>query len=131
MITFLIIVISCALIIMSGILYYQHRHITEYTDEKGVIIDLGHNPLSQANIHTMSVTLQNFIKAEIKTFLLFTLRLLIKIRKISRNMLDRGIHKIAHIIFKDNPEMGPIEENNLLYHVEEHKKTGEKGQIHL
>jgi hypothetical protein len=131
MMLFLIGLILSAIMVIVGIIFYQHKHVRLYKNENGDLTNTHHDPLSQENIHKMNSTLHHFVKEEIKTLLLFILRFLIKVRKVSRSLLDRSISKIAHIIFKDAPHSGPIEENNLLYHMEEQKKTGEKGQIHL
>jgi hypothetical protein len=131
MTTFLIGLILGSLVVVAGILYYQHRHIRIHTDENGNIKDEGHNPFSIHNINKMSVTFHSVIRDEIKAMLVLTLKVLIRLKKLSRKMLDRGISKIAHKIFPDEIYTGTIDENRILSHVEDQKKNGEKGQIHL
>lgn len=131
MTTFLIGLILGSLVVIVGIFYYQHRHIRIHTDENGNIKNEGHNPLSIHNIDKMTVTFHSVIRDEIKTMLVLTLKILIRLKKLSRKMLDRGISKIAHKIFPDEVYTGTIDENMILSHVEDQKKNGEKGQIHL
>lgn len=131
MITFLIGLITGSIIVILGIFYYQHRHIRIYTDENGTIRNEGHNPLSAYNIEHMTKVFHSVIRDEIKSILFLTLKVLIRLKKFSRTMLDRGISKIAHKIFPDEIYTGTLDENTLLTHVEEQKKNGEKGQIHL
>lgn len=128
---FLVGLIGTSLAVIVGILYYQHRHIRMYTDEHGNVQDMGHNPLGAHNIHKMSITFHRVIRDEIKSLLVLVLKILIRLKRFSKTMLDRGISKIAHKILPDEVFTGTIDENIILSHVEEQKKNGEKGQIHL
>ncbi len=128
---FLLSLCGFGILLIGGILWYQKRNIKSHTDENGNFIDQGENPLSVKNIHTSRSKIRHFIKEEIMYLLVGLLKILIKLRRLSRRTLDRGITKLARVAFPEEKLNGPINENTILSHVEEHKKTGEKGQLHL
>ncbi len=131
MIIFLLSLCAFGILFIGGILWYQKKNIRIHTDEKGNLIDQGENPLSMKNIHTSHRKVQHFIAEEIRYLLVGLLKLLIKLRRVAKRTLDRGITKLANAAFPEEKLNGPIDENAILTHVEEHKKTGEKGQLHL
>ncbi len=131
MIIFLLSLCAFGLLLMGAILLYQKRNLRTHADEKGNLIDQGENPLSMKNIHTSRSKVQHFIKEEIMYLVVGLLKILIRLRRFSRRTLDRGITKLARVAFPEEKLNGPINENTILSHVEEHKKTGDKGQLHL
>ncbi len=131
MLIILLSLIGVSIVVITAILAYQHMHLSKHTDADGTVIDSLENPLSAHNIHRMGKMFQTFISSEIHTLLVLTLKMLIRLKKSSRTLLDTGISKIAHMIFPEKEYTGSLDENTLLSHVEEQKKEGTKGQIHL
>lgn len=129
MIIFLLVMCTLGIAITLGLIWYQKKNIRIHTDEKGDFIERDENPLSLKNIHTSRAKVQLFIKEEIKYLIVGILRLLIKLKRVSRKMIDRGITKLAHLAFPEEKLNGPIDENTLLSHVEDHKKTADSGRI--
>ncbi len=129
MITFLVAMAITGLAIIGGLLWYQKKNIHTHSDAQGNLIPKNENPLSLENIHTSRERIHNFAKEEAKYLLIGLLRLLIKLKRVSRKILDKSILKLANIAFPEEKLNGPIDENNLLLHVEDHKKHSSTGRI--
>jgi hypothetical protein len=128
---FLLSLCAFGILLVGGILWYQKKNIKSHTDENGNLVDQEENPFSIKNIHTSRSKIQHFIKEEIMYLIVGLLKILIRLRRFSRRTLDRGITKLASVAFPEEKLNGPINENTILSHVEEHKKTADKGQLHL
>jgi hypothetical protein len=120
---FLLSLLIIGLLIVIGLVVYQKIHIKNITDEKGDFLNKNENPLSIDNIYKIEKTISKNIKDELKGFAFHIIKLLISIKKYSKKILDRGIYKLAHIIFKEEILNGEIDENHVLLHIEKHKKN--------
>ncbi len=126
---FLISMCATGVLIIGGLLWYQKKNILLHTDQSGKFIDRGENPLSLKNINSSRVNIQIFIKEEIRYLIVELLKLLLKIKRVTRRLLDRGITRLANLAFPEEKLNGPVDENGLLLHVEDHIQNSTPGRI--